>query len=171
PIITAPALLDTDFTPAADLEANTSYRWAVTARLANGDTVRVASAATFVILSSNEPLRTLLFQNFPNPFPSATSATTCIWFDLREDGHVRVEIFDLRGSLVRTLVPGESISGYLPAGRYGRSGNPVTGGGCDPRLSWDGTARNGRTVPAGVYLVRLVADGRSLTRKLLFRGR
>ena len=171
PLIRAAGLLDTTFTPALDLETNRPYRWRVTARLASGDSVRVVSAATFVVFDPGRPLATVLFQNFPNPFPTVSSPTTCIWFDLREQSEVRLDIFDLRGNLVRTLIPSPGVSAVLLPGRYGRGSTTLPDSGCDPHLSWDGVARDGRVVPPGVYLVRLVANGAAKTSKIVFRGR
>jgi hypothetical protein len=171
PPVRVSGLLDTAFVPGFDLESSTSYRWAVTARLATDDSTRVASRASFVILDPSQPQSTILFQNFPNPFPSATSPTTCIWFDLRDPALVRLEITDLRGVLVRTLVPSATVSDALPAGRFGRAVGSSQDSGCDPRFSWDGVADDGRVVPPGIYLARLVVGGRATTRKILFRGR
>ena len=170
PVFTAAGLTDTTFTPVFDLDLNTSYRWRVNARLASGDSIRVASAASFVIVDPGRPVATLLYQNFPNPFPRSTSSSTCVWFDLRDPAIVRLEIFDIRANLVRRLVPSPSVATTLPAGRYGRAVQSGEGG-CDPRFSWDGTADDGRTVAPGVYLLRLTANGRTLTKKILFRGR
>jgi hypothetical protein len=117
-----------------------------------------------------EPRATLLYQNFPNPFPTPTSDRSCIWLDLRRAGRVRLEILDVRGRLVRTLVPSADVQETLPAGRYGR-GAGGTPPGCDPRFTWDGTARDGRAAPAGIYLLRMTADGTTQTRKIVFRGR
>ncbi|HEU4564034.1 MAG TPA: hypothetical protein VFS05_05285 [Gemmatimonadaceae bacterium] len=171
PILSIPGITDTTFTPAVDLESNTSYRWAVVASLPGGLASRVQSRATFVIVDPAQPIATLLYQNFPNPFPSAAVSSTCIWFDLRQSGDVRLEVFDLRGSLVRTLIPSAELPARMAAGRYGRASLTGTPGGCDPRLTWDGVARDGRVVPSGVYLLRLVADGRTQIRKMVFRGR
>lgn len=158
---------DTTFTPATELESNTSYRWRVTARLNNGASSTVNSASTFIVTDESSPLTTLLYQNFPNPFPSTTSSVTCVWFDLHVASTVRLEIFDLRGHPVRRLVISE---GALEPGRYGRaaSGDPSS---CDPQFSWDGTADDGRVVPSGVYLLRLRAAGAESMRRILFRGR
>ena len=168
--VVARQLTDTTFTPGFDLESNTSYRWAVTARLSDGDSVRVESLASFVIVDANAPLVTLLYQNFPNPFPSPRSATTCVWFDLSEGGRVQLDVYDLRGNHVRTLVPSSEVNGVLTAGRYGRAtaGND---GGCDGRFSWDGRADDGRDVTQGVYLLRLRAGRTSTVRRMLFLGR
>lgn len=170
PLFTATGLVDTTFTPGFDLAFNTSYRWRVTARLATGDSVRVASAASFVIVDPGQPVATLLYQNFPNPFPRGTLTSTCIWFDLREPATVQLEIFDIRANLVRRLVPSPEVLALLPAGRYGRALDSGAGG-CDPRFSWDGTADDGRLVAGGVYLMRLTANGHALTKKIVFRGR
>jgi hypothetical protein len=115
------------------------------------------------------PPVTLLYQNFPNPFPTASSPTTCLWFDLQSDATVTLAVYDLRGRLVRTLVPSAAVSARLPAGYYGRNGTS-TGAGCDPRFAWDGRGSDGRTVPPGVYLARLQANGGWQTRKIVFRG-
>jgi hypothetical protein len=56
-------------------------------------------------------------------------------------------------------------------GRYGR-GIPGLGSNCDNRFVWDGTARDGRPVPPGVYLARFRANGGPpIVRRILFRGR
>lgn len=169
PVFSATGLVDTTFTPGFDLDLNTSYRWRVTARLASGDTVRVSSAASFVLVDPGRPVATLLYQNFPNPFPRSSQPGTCIWFDLRDPATVRLEIFDIRANLVRRLAPSAEVPLLLASGRYGRAFG--TGGGCDPRFTWDGTASDGRVVAPGVYLLRLTANGRTHTRKMLFRGR
>jgi hypothetical protein len=170
PVFTASALIDTTFTPGFDLDLNTSYRWRVTARLTSGESARVSSAASFVIAVPGRPVATLLYQNFPNPFPRGGVQTTCIWFDLRDPATVRLEIFDIRGNFVRRIVPSAEVPATLPAGRYGRAVGTGDGG-CDPRFAWDGVAEDGRLASPGVYLLRLTAGGTPLTRKILFRGR
>ena len=166
-------ITDTSFVYPDTLEANTSYRWRVVAKPVNGitsDSAVASSRRSFVIAPANQPLTTLLYQNFPNPFPGPSSANTCIWFDLRTSSEVRLTIYDLRGNPVRTMIPGALLGGVLPAGRYGRL-NDIASPGCDPRFIWDGTADNGRSVPAGVYLMRLKTDSYESIKKILFRGR
>ena len=72
----------------------------------------------------------------PNPFNPRTS----ILLSLPVPGRARIEIYDLRGRLVRQLMD-ES----LPAGEYARS--------------WSGLDDQGRKVASGVYLVRLRHPG------------
>jgi hypothetical protein len=166
-------ITDTVFTVLQDLDAQTSYVWKVVARLPNGlpvDSAVAIGASTFVIDSTGAVPKTLLYQNFPNPFPAPSSATTCIWFDLKNSSQVDLAILDLRGHLVKTMIPGP-LPAHLSPGRYGRL-HELTSSGCDPALAWDGTADDGRTVPPGVYLVRFKADGEpQAIRKVLFLGR
>ena len=160
-------ILDTVYTPPFELDANTSYRWAVTARLQNGDTTRVNSFGSFVITTNSRPPLTLLYQNFPNPFPNGDRKTTCIWFDLSDRSQVSLEIRDLRGNLVRQLLKGGDLPDVLPAGKYGRA---PSGAGCDPRFSWDGRADDGRFVPRGLYLLRLKTGRAQSVKKVFFQG-
>ena len=166
-------IMDSVYTYPEDLDANTSYRWKVIARLPNGlaiDSAVAIGPSTFTIEPSDAVVKTLLYQNFPNPFPAASSASTCFWFDLRTAAHVELTILDLRGHRVRTMIPGV-LRSELPAGRYGRL-HDLTSSGCDPTLAWDGTADNGHVVPAGVYLLRFRAEGEAETvKKILFLGR
>ncbi|MES2177290.1 MAG: hypothetical protein V4550_05445 [Gemmatimonadota bacterium] len=155
-------ITDTVFVIPDSLQANTSYRWKVIARLADPrfalDSAVASSESSFIIAPSGAPDATLLYQNFPNPFPNPSSQTTCIWFDLHRAAQVELTILDLRGNKVKTLIPGQ-LPAHLEPGRYGRK---VAASGCDDRLAWDGTADNGRQVPGGVYLVRLTMDGKGI---------
>ena len=122
--------------------------------------------------ASEPPRATLLYQNFPNPFPSEGILATCVWFDLAHDADVRIQVLDIRGNVVHTLVPSPDIPGHLIAGRYGRgTGDIPDGFGCDGRYIWDGTASDGSLVPPGVYLLRMRADGADVVRRMLFLGR
>ncbi len=169
PVLTG-TLTDTVYTPFSDLESNTSYRWAVSAVAGTGDSLRVVNASSFVIASPNAPVATLMYQSFPAPFPTERLSATCIWFDLRRQSAVTLEILDLRGNRVRRILPGRGLGGTLPPGRYGRVALGQDTG-CDDRLSWDGTDESGRFVPPGVYLIRFTGDGERFVRKVLFRGR
>jgi hypothetical protein len=166
-------ITDSVYTYPEDLDANTSYRWKVVARLPNGlpvDSAFAIAPSTFSIEPTGAVPKTLLYQNFPNPFPAASSPTTCFWFDLKNSAQVELTILDLRGHRVKTMIPGR-LPSQLDAGRYGRL-HELTSSGCDPSLAWDGTADDGRTVPPGVYLVRLKVAGESESmKKILFLGR
>lgn len=166
-------ITDSTFTIPDSLEANASYRWRVVARVVHGiaaDSAAAVSKATFIITPADAPLATLLYQNFPNPFPSAFSQTTCFWFDLKIAAKVELTILNLRGQLVRRMIPGPAFASRLPSGRYGRL-REIDGDGCDPTLAWDGTADDGRTVPPGVYLLRFKTDNAAESvKKIVFVG-
>jgi hypothetical protein len=89
-----------------------------------------------------------LSQNYPNPF----NPSTTIEFDVPESGkagaRVRLDIFDIRGKLVRTLV-----DGMKSPGRH--------------RAQWDGRDSQQRRIASGVYLCRFAAGDFESTRKLL----
>lgn len=169
-VIRIPGTTDTTVASPVDLQFNTSYRWSVTASLATPDQQRVESSGTFVVIDERTPRTTLLYQNFPNPFPGRTVLRTCIWFDLHADARVTLEVLDLRGNHVRTIIPAPGFGPQLVAGRYGRAEVDGTVG-CDPRLAWDGRDDDGRVVHAGVYLLRFRAGRTEAIRKILFRGR
>ncbi|MBD3289787.1 T9SS type A sorting domain-containing protein [candidate division KSB1 bacterium] len=60
---------------------------------------------------SNVPTNFQLSQNYPNPFNSSTM----INFTVPEAAHVQISVYDMRGTLVRTIV-----DGYLTEGNYSR---------------------------------------------------
>ncbi len=126
-------------------------------------------AATFMVLDSTVPPATVLYHNFPNPFPAPGVDATCIWFDLATGGSVQLDILDLRGNTVRRLIPSADFPTGLAAGRYGR-GSPG-GAACDPRFSWDGTTAQGDAMASGVYLVRLRSPDGIAFRRIVFRGK
>lgn len=122
------------------------------------------------VADTGRPAITLLYQNFPNPFPTADSRFTCIWFDLNRTTSVSLTVHDVRGNLVRQILPNASTPQFLQPGRYGRA-TPTADTGCDPALEWDGRAADGSVVPRGVYLIRLRAGGTQSIKKAVFQGR
>jgi hypothetical protein len=118
---------------------------------------------------TGRPAITILYQNFPNPFPTADSRATCIWFDLNKTASVSLTVHDVRGNLVRRILPNASTPQFLAPGRYGRA-TPTADAGCDPSLTWDGRDVNGSAVPRGVYLIRLRAGGDQSIKKAVFQG-
>jgi len=161
-------LSDTVFQMPRPLERDAAYVWSLVVH-AGVDTSLVPSQGVFMVVDGSIPPTTLLYQNFPNPFPAAGRDSTCLWFDLASAAVVELTVLDLRGNAVRRFVPGPDFPGILPAGRYGRSG--PGGPTCDARLMWDGRADDGRELPPGVYLYKLRAAGVIQFRRIVFRGR
>ncbi len=49
-----------------------------------------------------------LYQNYPNPF----NPTTTISYSLKDDGEVRIKIYDITGKLLQTIIEGNKSKGY-----------------------------------------------------------
>jgi hypothetical protein len=59
------------------------------------------------VISTEIPLQFNLYQNFPNPF----NPTTRIKYDLHKTGEVTLQVFDISGKLLSTLVSGKQQAG------------------------------------------------------------
>ncbi|MEN8006566.1 MAG: GEVED domain-containing protein [Candidatus Krumholzibacteriota bacterium] len=94
------------------------------------------------------PLKTGLRGNIPNPF----NPSTVIHYVMPEGGgEVKLEVFDARGRLVRTL-----IDGFVDGGAR--------------EVTWYGRDNRGVDMPSGVYFYRLVLpDGDEAMKMLLLR--
>ncbi len=169
-VASATGLTDTTYRLPRPLEHNLPFRWRVVAHL-GADSEVVASPGTFVVIDETIPATTLLFQNFPNPFPNARVGlyATCIWFDIAQGGAVDLAVYDLRGRLVRRLAPSDDVPATLAPGHYGRPPGDVPGS-CDPRFAWNGRDGTGAFVRPGVYLYRLSAPGFRDTKRIVFVG-
>ncbi len=168
PLATFPDLTEERFTVPDPLPFNETLRWRVVASARDGSADTVTSAGPFVVTSRFRPPKTILYQNFPNPFPRTDLDVedTRIWFDLAHASEVDLAIYDIRGRLVRRLIPGPGCSSVrLEPGPYGRVGTTP-----DPCvvLTWDGRDDRGRRVGPGVYLLRLKADGVEEIRRIVF---
>jgi aminopeptidase N len=84
-----------------------------------------------------------LYSNYPNPFNSITH----IPFSLDTSGYVTLEIFDLTGRKIKTILD-EWISG----------GEIVT---------WDGTNDTGQWVASGIYIYQIKFEDLKIARKMI----
>jgi len=82
--------------------------------------------------------------NVPNPF----NPTTEIRYSLPEGSHVVVEIFDIRGTRIATIVNSYQEAGYKS-------------------VIWNGLSDTGSSVASGVYFCRVSACRKSDTRKII----
>ena len=85
-----------------------------------------------------------LHQNYPNPF----NPTTSISYDLPKNEFVSINVFDLMGRKVKTLVNKEQIAGFRT-------------------VKWDATNNTGHPVSAGMYIYTIQAGGFRQTRKMV----
>jgi hypothetical protein len=56
----------------------------------------------------NNPAEFVLYQNYPNPFSSSTD----IWFSLPESNRILIDVFDIYGKKIETLVDENLLPGY-----------------------------------------------------------
>jgi hypothetical protein len=85
-----------------------------------------------------------LYQNYPNPFNPSTN----IQYQIPSAGGVEVNIYDIRGQLVKPL-----FNSQQPAGKY--------------TLLWNGQNESGVVVPSGIYFCRISFNNEHITNKLL----
>lgn len=90
------------------------------------------------------PLSFTLGANYPNPF----NPLTTIEYSVPSRAHVSIEVFDVLGRKVRTLVDEPRSAG-------------------SHRVVWNGCDNAGQPVSTGLYLYRLKADDLVQTRKMM----
>ena len=90
-------------------------------------------------MQSTLPDEYSLIQNYPNPF----NPSTTISFSVPTNGHVTINVFDVNGRLVSTLLDDTMSSGYH-------------------NVTWDAA-----DMSAGLYIYTLQAKGISLSNKMI----
>ncbi|MFQ5770533.1 MAG: FlgD immunoglobulin-like domain containing protein, partial [bacterium] len=91
------------------------------------------------------PTEYSLAQNFPNPFNPETN----IRFAMKEAGEVTLNIYNLQGQLVRSLV-----SDHREAGNYS--------------VMWNGADNSGRLVASGIYIYKFEVNRFKDTKRMVF---
>ena len=89
------------------------------------------------------PDKTELLQNFPNPF----NPTTNIPLSLSDRSHVQLEVFNLLGQKIATLINQSLDPGYYT-------------------INWNGRETSGHLAAAGMYFYMLETDSFRLTKKM-----
>ncbi|MCK4654502.1 MAG: T9SS type A sorting domain-containing protein, partial [Candidatus Cloacimonetes bacterium] len=125
------------------------YVYNITAVYDGGWESAFSNAAYMVGHVSNDniliPIRTELTGNYPNPF----NPSTTISFSLREADNVRIDIYNLKGEKVKTL-----IDNYMEAAYH--------------TVEWNGQDDNNRSVASGIYFYKMKAGGRyTSTKKMI----
>ena len=85
-----------------------------------------------------------LRQNYPNPF----NPVTTLRYDLPEQTHVNITVYDMLGRKVRTIFNQQQAPGYKS-------------------LIWDATNDYGKPVSAGIYLYQIQAGEYMQTKKMI----
>ncbi|MCD4795659.1 MAG: T9SS type A sorting domain-containing protein, partial [Candidatus Cloacimonetes bacterium] len=90
------------------------------------------------------PLITELTGNYPNPFNPETN----ISFSVKEAGKVTLEIYNIKGEKVRTLVKGHREAAYY-------------------NVTWNGKDNSGKQVASGVYFYKMKTGKYVSTKKMI----
>jgi hypothetical protein len=90
------------------------------------------------------PTRLSLMPNQPNPFKTQTE----IRYGLPGEGNVSLTIYDVSGTMIRTLVNGNANPGFYS-------------------VSWNGNDERGMKMAPGVYFYVLKSDNAKIQRKML----
>ncbi|MDD3051500.1 MAG: FlgD immunoglobulin-like domain containing protein [Candidatus Cloacimonetes bacterium] len=97
------------------------------------------------------PTETELLNSCPNPFGFSNTernTSTSIKFNIAKEGMVQLDVFNLKGKIVKTLV-----NDVKQPGSYS--------------IPWDGYNNSGERCASGVYFYRLRTDGYSKINKLM----
>jgi hypothetical protein len=150
--ITVPSLppdTRTFLDPGAGIEPGETYVYTVRAVYINPngfspDIHEVTILFVDVADEVSPALITELGNNYPNPFNPETK----INFSLKEDTHVRIDVFNIKGQLVETLIDSE-----LTEGRHS--------------VVWSGLDNAGRVSASGIYFYRMTTSDFQSTRKMM----
>ena len=134
-----------------NLEDNVAYYYRVSAVCCNGDYISTNSDIVSVMLTvmdiasaNNIPDSYRLHQNFPNPF----NPTTQIRYELKESVSVSIDIYNVMGKHIKSLIKTKQDAGYQS-------------------IYWNTTDASGQSVPAGMYIYTIQAGEFSDTRKMV----
>ncbi|OVE79850.1 hypothetical protein BVY01_01400 [bacterium I07] len=100
---------------------------------------------TFVTNLQAFPNNFLLYQNYPNPF----NPSTTISYQVPTAGHVAIEIFNMMGRRIRTLLNDQKRTGSYD-------------------VIWDGRNDFGEIVENGIYVYQMQVEGYVQRRKMTF---
>ncbi len=103
------------------------------------DLVSVDNDNNEVAIISNE-----LLQNYPNPFNPETN----ISFNVTESGNVKIDIYNIKGQKVKTLINDSYLSGIQ-------------------NIVWKGEDDNKKQVSSGIYLYKMQNGKYSSTKKMI----
>ncbi len=82
--------------------------------------------------------------NYPNPF----NPSTTIAFSIPKDAKTKLSVYNIKGQKVKDIISGELQKGFHKA-------------------VWDGKDSSNRSVSSGIYIFRLVSDGKVSVRKAM----
>lgn len=126
-----------------------SNQYPVTARpLQAGLAIRFTTSPPDSYVSNDNlvtaPVPFVLNQNYPNPF----NPETTIDFSVNTKSEVKLEVYNLKGQRINTL-----LNSTLNKGNH--------------QVNWNGTDDKGANVTSGVYIYKMTAEGFTQTKKMI----
>lgn len=121
-------------------------------RLESRDTFNVSLVTDLIDMSQFlttedpviQPEQKFSINNYPNPFNPSTSLS----YTLDRESRVSIEIFNVKGQKVKTL-----INDVKPIGNHS--------------VEWNGTDQNGNSCSSGIYFYKFISEDHQVTKKML----
>jgi hypothetical protein len=133
------------------LEVEIEYYYRISAVCCGGDYISSYSDIVSVMLTvmdiasaGNIPDSYMLHQNYPNPFNPMTQ----IRYDLQENTYVSINIYNVMGKHIKSLINMNQDAGYQS-------------------IHWNATDASSQPVPAGLYLYTIQAGEFRQTKKMV----
>lgn len=137
-----------EYVPNNIIEDNAPY-YAINYNFIDGPSVHRLGDKSVVAVKEDKDIARAegfgLVSNYPNPF----NPTTTIEFSLPERTMVKVEVFDILGRKVSTLINNQVFNAGMQ------------------RLVWNGKNDNGVQMVSGAYIYRISSDKYSVTKKMM----
>ena len=111
------------------------------------NTSRTGVASQYITSAPNNEVpvfTTKLGNNYPNPFNPSTTVS----FSVKESGNAKLEIYNVKGQLIKTLLNDTVSQGYHA-------------------VTWNGTDDKGQNVSSGLYLYKLTAKNYKSMKKMI----
>lgn len=102
----------------------------------------------FFVLSTDEKAPDLPVTELLNAYPNPFNPETYILFTLAEPDHVTINIYNIKGQKVQTVV-----NDFLAKGKH--------------RFAWQGDDKHSRNLSSGVYLYQMITSEYNKTKKVL----
>ena len=112
--------------------------------LSSSGETKYVNLSTSIEANRAVPTKFVLSQNYPNPF----NPTTEIRYEVPFRDIVSLNIYNLRGELIRSLMTGIHNPGYYS-------------------ITWDAKNNQGVDIASGVYIYRLETRNRSVSKKMM----
>ncbi|PKN80915.1 MAG: hypothetical protein CVU48_00400 [Candidatus Cloacimonetes bacterium HGW-Cloacimonetes-1] len=133
-----------------EVDNNTNYYYWLESVALDGSTQYAGPLMVSVNASGDNPgvpqipVSTVLMSAYPNPFNPQTN----LRYSLKEAGNVTIDVFNVKGQIIRSFTKNHATPGYFS-------------------VTWDGKDNSGSSVSSGVYFYRMVSGKYSATRKMM----